>query len=635
MTDPSRFTETEIHELADAFDIVGELSVGQGTRFLIATRKSIAGAGTRREGSERVLIEVVRPPEGDESFALEQLASDTKLLSHLRHRRLISVIEGRWIGDHAYAVVREYFDDPSVADLVARGERFTNTRTAAILREVHGLLQWARQQNIVHRRITTDRLLLEPTSDRVRVSFAAGPIARVRTSDATSEDVVTVVRLAMAMLTVGIQPEESEGRSFAELRPDLPDRLHEETARLLVEPATDAELTLYLALIGMADPVAEGETERDRIRAEVLEEQRVEREKLAIARADVARLEADERRRLAVEGEELRAAFGEEKAKLEREFAAAQRLLAAERLEMQRIIANERAELLAKRNALAEEVADRFAAIENAAESDRARLDALREEIEEAGEVELERRRAAALEDIDDSEIRLDTGRFLTPRFHPPKLTPLPGIAFHRKDHLSKPEPVSGPSAAAEPWSVVEVVRKLQAPRRRPVAWRRYAVRGGIAAALLITAGSAVLLESRSSGVADLRGASAPTPIVARPAGTSPSTPAAPTAGTGAPTYANESGIVGTTPMADTLAARAMRDSVRGDSLRRASSLRLNAAVTPRDSLARRDSATRRPATQRVVKRTPATPRDPMDLMDLNESFKGDTNSEGDPIPQQ
>jgi hypothetical protein len=652
MTDHSRFSETELGMLADDFDIVGELSVGQGTRFLIATKKAEAGA--RRDDAGRVLIEIVRPPEGDEAHALDQLASDTKLLSRLRHRRLVSIVDGRWLGDSAFAVVREYFDDPSVADLIARGEPFTNTRAAAILREVHGVLQWARNQNVVHRRLATDRVFLEPTSDRVRVSFAAGPLPRVRITDAATEDVVTVVRLAIAMLTVGLSPEESHGRTFAELRPDLPDRLHEETARLLVEPATDADLTLYLALIGMADPVAEGETERDRIRAEVLEEQRVEREKLAIARADVARLEQEERKRLAEEGEELRAAFAEEKARLEREFAAAQRLLAAERVEMQRIIAAERAELLKKRNALEQEVSARLAEIERAAAEDRANIEALREAIRKAGEIEMERKRAVALEELDDTEIRLDTGRFVTPQFMAPRIEPLPDIAFKRKDHLAKSEPIEEPTLPAEPWSVVQVVRKLRAPRRRPIPWSRWAVRGGIAAAILITAGVAVVMESRSPGFSDTRGASAPTPPSRDARRTAP--PVATPVVTGAtgetgetPTYSNESGIDATRPTADSAAnpsagsvaspmagpvvgptgtplASPVVDSVaaraRRDSVRRANAARLSAAAARRDSTAQRNATN--PAT-----RTLATPRDPQDLMDLSETLKGGDNSAG------
>src|SRR5829696_8090800 len=639
MPDAPRTTAPELAALADDFDIVGELGGGPRTPFLIATRKSTSS--NRRDESGRVLIEIVRPPEGDESHALDHLASDTKLLSGQRHRRFVSILEGKWLGDDAFAVVREYVDDPSVADLLARGDVFTNTRTAAILREVHGLLQWARNQNIVHRRVTTDRLFLEPTSDRVRVSFAVAPLQRVRKSDATTEDVVTVVRLAVAMLTGGITAEEAEGRSFAELRPDLPDRLFEETERLLSEPATDSELTLYLALIGMADPVAEGETERDRIRAEVLEEQRVEREKLAKERADLERHVEEERRRLAEEGEELRAAFEQEKAKLAREFAASQRLLVAERAEMQRIIAAERAELLTKRDALQREVGLRLAEIERTAEEDRAKLEALRVRIQEAGEIELERKRAAALEDLDDSEIRLHTGKYATPKFGAPKLDPLPGIAFRRDEHLKETGPIEEPALPAEPSSVLKVVRKLRSPRRAPLRWRRYVVRGTIAAAILITAGSAVLIESRSAGVSEAVGSP---PSAVRP--TTPASAAGPSVGPSAVTTSSPGGLVAPAATADSTAAdstamiapapteaaaapvaaasapmavrpapvdsaaiRARRDSVR----------RANAAL--RAGILRTDSARERRASEPVVRRVPSTRADPQDLMDLSDSL--------------
>ena len=622
MPDPTQTREPDFTALAGDYDVVGELGGRAGRQYLIAMRKDTAGK--RRDVSGRVLIEVVRPPEGDESHALDHLASDTKLLSGLRHRRLVSVFDGRWLGDDAFGVVREYVDDPSVADLLARGDGFTNTRIAALLREVHGVLQWARSQDVVHRHVTPDRLFLEPTSDRVRVTFGAGPLQRVRTTDSTSEDVITVVRLAVAMLTGGITAEEAEDRSFAELRPDLPDRLFEETERLLAEPATDSDLTLYLALIGMADPVAEGETERDRIRAEVLEEQRVEREKLAKERASLDSLVAEERRKLAEEGEELRAAFADEKARLEREFAAAQRLLAAERTEMQRIVADERAELTAKRSALIGEMDARLAEIERAAAADRAKVEELREQIREAAEIELERKRAAALEDLDDSEIRLNTGRYATPRFIAPKLAPFPELVFRRDEHLKEGHTIDEPTLPREPSSVVKVVRKLRAPRRKPIPWRRWAVRGGVAAAIIATAGTAVVIESRTPVRIGSDTAGAPRTIRTTPAPATPVTMSSP-GGLGnaqAPTDSTAAAAASvvsppTTP-AESLALRVRRDSVR-----RAS------AAAAASALLRSDSARR--AAAPVTRRSTRT--DDQDLMMLSDSLANKSDAGAAPEP--
>jgi hypothetical protein len=431
------------------------------------------------------------------------------------------------------------------------------------------------------------------------VSFAAGPLQRVRAIDATTEDVQTVVRLAVAMLS-GPQSEETEGQSFAEQRPDLPERLHEETERLLKASSTDHDLTLYLALIGMADPVAEGETERDRIRAEVLEEQRVEREKLANERAELERHIAEERQKLIAEGEELRGAFEKEKANLQREFAAAQRLIAAERTEMQRIIADERAELAKKRDALERTLKERIAEIDKAAEADRATIEALRERIQKAGDEELEKMRASALEELEDSEIKLNTGRYATPRFVEPQLEPFPKLAFKSPEPTGEKKLIEAPKVDAEPTLVVGMVEKLKSPRKKPVEWKRWAVRGGIAAVILITAGSAMLIESRDPDFGTAPRAAQPRPTAKPPAPVATPAPAAGTA-----TISTENGAVDSTAAdsarADSIAARTARATA---GVTRDSS---NGALAIDDSLARaRRAQARRDSVQRAVARDSA-----------------------------
>jgi len=490
MSDPTQTSSIDLAPITADYDIVGELGNDQSARILIATRKP--DTVRRRDDDSRVHIEIVTKPEGDEAHALDHLASDVKTLSGLRHRRLVSVLEGRWLGADAFAVVRERVDDPSVSERLAQGETFTNTRTAAILREVHGLLEWARGQDIVHRVVTPDRIFLEPKSDRVRVSFAAGPIPRVRTSLPVTDDALAVVRLAVAMLAGNRDLNETREHSLAELRPDLPERLLEQTASLLENPTADIDVPSYLALIGMADPVAEGETERDRIRAEVLEEQRVEREKLASERADFEKDKAEERRALAAEGEELRRVFAEEKAKLEREFTDAQAALDAERARMQRILADERSALAMKQEELEREFAARVAAVERAAAVDRASIEELRNKIREAGEREVERKRAMALEEIDDAEIRLDTGELATPEFVRPYIASLDKITFRNNDPLA-PEAVRPSPKLPETTRLTEVVDELKLPRRKPIQWRKWLVPGGIAAAVIIALTSTLL----------------------------------------------------------------------------------------------------------------------------------------------
>lgn len=518
MSDPTAPPSPDLAPLTIDYDVVGELGSRMSARILIATRKS--GAGNRRGDDGRVLIEIVPPPAGDESHALQHLASDIKTLSGLHHRRIVQAIEGRWLGDDAFAIIRERVDDPSLAERLAQGETFTNTRTAAILREVHGVLEWARDQNIVHRNISPERIYLEPVSDRVRVSFAASPIPRIRTIEPATEDALCIVRLAVTMLTGKLEPGEVQDRSLAELRPDLPDRLLEETATLLDNPKEGIDVPSYLALIGMADPVAEGETERDRIRAEVLEEQRVEREKLANERAEFEREKAEERRTLAAEGEELRRVFEAEKARLEREFAGSEQALADERTRMQRILADERAALLLKQEDLELALAARQAALDRAAAADRATIEELRARIRVAGELEIERRRAKALEELDDAEIRLDTGEMATPAFVRPYIASLDKITFRDGSPLA-PESVRRAPKPSEPTRLGQVVEELHAPRRKPIEWRRWLVPTGIAAALVIALISTIIVGQRATNAASVRRPATPVASarpVARPA---------------------------------------------------------------------------------------------------------------------
>jgi hypothetical protein len=554
-------TSPELDSLRGEYDIVGELGGHSTMRAVIATARP--KSGKQRDDGGRVLIEIVRKPEGDEAHALDHLASDTKILGSIRHRRLIPILEGRWLGEDAFAVVRERIDDPSLAEKLGQGEPFTNTRAAAILREVHGLLEWAREQNIVHRAVSPDRIFLEPMSDRVRIAFGVSALQRIRTTDPAVEDSLTVVRLAMAMLTGRADPSAYEGRSLAEMRPDLPERLLEESATLLEDPSQGVDIPSYLALIGMADPVAEGESERDRIRAEVLEEQRVEREKLASERTEFERLMAEERRKLAAESEELRRIFAQEKATMERAFAAAQQKLDVERTQMQRILADERVALVAKRAELEKDVAARRAAIEYAAAEDRLRMQELREEIKRIGEAEVERKRTATLDELHESEIHRETTEMAAPNFVAPMIRPLDEITFRDADPLAPSKrrvsaPEIEPSAALESAVASAKVPHPTGGRRRPT----WLMPAAIAATVLVVASTAVVIANRPSNAADAR-RPAPKVMKAPPvARTVPAQPAVapPVAAQPAPPAAVAAAAL---PLADSVTARRWLDSLR------------------------------------------------------------------------
>jgi hypothetical protein len=285
-------------------------------------------------------------------------------------------------------------------------------------------MAWARSQGVVHRHVTIDGVFLEPKTDRVRVSFSVAPLPRFQHVD-PSEDARTIAKLATAMLTGNAEAEEYEQGSLAELRPDLPERLGEATDALLVDntAATPMDTGSYLALIGMADPIAAGETEAARIRDEVLGEQLAEREKLAHESAEFERLMVEERAKFVQ-------AMAEEREKFEKMMAKEREQLAAEKAELERGLKKERAKLVAKRAELEWTVADQLAEMKRVATNDRQQIDRLRAELKATGERELEKKRQAALTELGDAESALDDASLAMPAFVPALLSPLEELVF-------------------------------------------------------------------------------------------------------------------------------------------------------------------------------------------------------------
>lgn len=396
----------DLSGLENEYEIIGEMNVKDHSRAFIATRKD--ASGKRKDDHSRVLITVNATPEGDEGNALSHYAADTQLLARLGHRRLIPVIEGGWVGKDSFAVVSERIADPSLAAVLARsGERFSNPRIAAILREVNGLLEWAREQRIIHRALTAETIFLEPQTDRVRASFVVAAIPRRPRSDVDA-DARTIARLAIAMLIGNGDRPLLTAATLADSRPDLPDRVIEVTKAVLddKETADGTNIPAYLALIGMADPIAAEESELERLRAELVEEQRVERGKLA-----------------------------DERTRFEQTMAGERAGFAAERHAFLAGVAQERAELVARREALEKEAADRIGAFERIAAHDRQLIDDLRSEIRRAGELEIEKKRLTALEDIHDADADtasvLDQDRLMALPFVLPIMAPLAELGFN------------------------------------------------------------------------------------------------------------------------------------------------------------------------------------------------------------
>src|SRR5678815_420399 len=177
------------------------------------------------------------------------LASDAELLSSRRHAHVIPVIEGRWLGDDAFAIVRPRTRGSTLTQLISALGTIPTQRMSGILEQVHNALEWARTNDIVNRSVSPDDIVLQQGSGRVLVAFGRDPEATELPN--ACDDVRTVGQLAWAMLAGG-PPAAAPTRPLAERRPDLPPRIIQETEALITcdRDGAPPDVNAYLVSLG-------------------------------------------------------------------------------------------------------------------------------------------------------------------------------------------------------------------------------------------------------------------------------------------------------------------------------------------------------------------------------------------------
>jgi hypothetical protein len=319
--------ELDFAQLADSYDILGQVSGANATQAALAKRK--------RDGLP-VLITAYRDPDGDEGNALNHLASDSKLLGRASHRGIVQVVDSRWMGN-ALAIVTERVTAPSLAERLARREEeFPFPRIAIILREINAALEWAREQRVVNRGLGLETVFVEEGSDRVRVMFTPQALSSNGNPD-DRDDARTIASLARAMLTRSVADPERDSLPLAELRPGLPTRVVEQAEVLIgrAESLEPVDVRAFIAAIAMSEELRRGEDECARVTQEMSEEQRVTREQLAAERKAHEEDLAEQARRFEQEKDEILKTMARE-----REETA--KAMAKEREETARAMAKER-----------------------------------------------------------------------------------------------------------------------------------------------------------------------------------------------------------------------------------------------------------------------------------------------------
>jgi hypothetical protein len=332
-----------LRALERKYEIVGELRGPPDTHRFVAHR--------RDDGAE-VMITVARAPQDDDNNALAHLASDTQLLTNVTHANVPHVHSGQWLGADSYAVISDPVHATPLAEFVSRGEKFANARVSVVLQEVDGVLDWARSQGIVHRKVTPETLWFEPGTDRVIVSFASSRIPISGVPDARG-DARTIGVLAWTMLA-GRRYDDRDDKanpSLAEVNPDLAARVVEATEKMVRAESEEGtpDVPAFLALVASGEVLRRAELVMTERQSEFDKQHRIVLENYQNQRAEIERAAAEQAEHLAAE----RAAF-------ERLIQERQEQLAAVRAELdkQRAEIARRLVVLDKRRAAIEKMSD-------------------------------------------------------------------------------------------------------------------------------------------------------------------------------------------------------------------------------------------------------------------------------------
>jgi hypothetical protein len=321
----------DVAPLADAYQIIGELRVG---RLYFARR---------RDDRTEVIVRVVRSSDTGGNNALAHLASDVQLLRTLSHPHMPRVLDGRWLGTEAFAVVGERIYGTTVQEILDRGERFTNPRIASLLEDVYAVVGWARAHGVVHRGVAPDSIIIERDTSRLFVTLGPTPIP-ITGIPGEAADARTIGRLAWTLLS-GSPPDLDAESSLAELCPNLAARVVDETEKFvrLRDDADAPDVGHFIGIVAAGDVLKQAEIELAAAKDEYVEWRESEIQKYEAQRVELERQVAEslaalegDRRAFEKFASDERAGIEAERAQMEAAIRERQDKLATVRAELDR-----------------------------------------------------------------------------------------------------------------------------------------------------------------------------------------------------------------------------------------------------------------------------------------------------------
>jgi uncharacterized protein YecT (DUF1311 family) len=235
---------SSLTELGDTYQVLTELHRTPNSRTYLARHLEL---------NRDVTITVVRAA-GDRA-ALKRFAADVGRLKTARHAHVIPVIEGRWLGDDTFAVVRARVRGSTLDQLVSAVGPVPLPRVATTLGEVSAALDWARTSGIGNRTVAPDAMIFQQGSGRVLLAMDPAPPGSGAIADICN-DTRTLGRLAWAMLA-GRPYADASSTPLATLRPDLSPAIVRETEALVNCRGAKRDMAAYIAMLGAAATATE------------------------------------------------------------------------------------------------------------------------------------------------------------------------------------------------------------------------------------------------------------------------------------------------------------------------------------------------------------------------------------------
>lgn len=224
----------DLSSIANDYEIISDLRESASARSYLARHRKL---------NRDVTVTVSVPAKSRN--ALEHFASDARMLSVMRHRNVVPVIEGRWIPSGGFAVARARVRGTTLEESIREDGALPGPRVGDILEQVKAALEWARDNGIMNRGITASSIVLQQGSGRVMIELDPSPASGM--PDAC-DDAHTIGQLAFEMLSGQLGVDAN--RALGEARPDLSPSVVRETKALMrcnhVDGPRDAAVLIAL-----------------------------------------------------------------------------------------------------------------------------------------------------------------------------------------------------------------------------------------------------------------------------------------------------------------------------------------------------------------------------------------------------